>query len=400
MTDTHKNISVGDIINNVKDILQKPIEFLKNFIDMFENRAFGPIFRKYLKKEWPIISSVSKDEKNNTLNTGFPDFSCVYYIASFEKKNKVELDGEVPDNILFLSLSLYNNMGEVIYSVDDKNLYQNTNQNTKKNNYKVKIEDNKISYNEISKDIGEKLSDTYCIIYRLYKNVDTTTNDLNFIPKINIKDEVIVGVNDESRMKDSNKLQDLIYRLSKNKFKKIIPTNTVDMNESLKNYFLKININEFFLPAQSQLSLVFPNHYSDYLIAFPNESRVMKITGKLPEKIGMNQKIRYLGFMTGNFITTATDDCISYEDLKNKFSIYVSFTKEDAGKYGYKDTEDKLILWKKENNCPVVVFRILFQDKDVMFPSIDNKRKIYAGTQLKKLNIKYYPNVECFPIKK
>ena len=79
-----------------------------------------------------------------------------------------------------------------------------------------------------------------------------------------------MGVNDESRMKDSNKLQDLIYRLSKNKFKKIIPTNTVDMNESLKNYFLKININEFFFTrCISQLSLVFPNHnYSDYLFYF------------------------------------------------------------------------------------------------------------------------------------
>ena len=31
MRDTHKNISVGDIINNVKDILQKPNRISKGF---------------------------------------------------------------------------------------------------------------------------------------------------------------------------------------------------------------------------------------------------------------------------------------------------------------------------------------------------------------------------------
>jgi len=391
MTDTHKNLSLSDIINNVKNILQKPIQLLKDFIDMFENRAFGPLYRKYFYQEWPIVSSVGKEKDDNKLNTGFPDFSNIYYIASFEKKNQVVLEGKVPDNILFLSLTLYNNKGEAIYSIDDKNLYQDT-----EKTYRVEIKKNIISYNKISDDIEEKLSETYCIIYRVYRTKKTLPIYPEYVPTIKIEGKDIIDVDNNSRMKDSNKLQDLVYKLSESKFKGIYKTNTVDIDESLENYFKKININEFFLPAKSQLSLVFPNHYSDHLLAFPKKSRVMKITGKLPEDIGMNQKIRYIGFMACNFITTATDNCISYEDLKNKFSIYVSFTEEDAVKFGYKDTEDKLLLWNKENNVPVVVFRVLFEGKDVMFPSIDNTRHIYAGKELKKLNNKYYPNVECF----
>ena len=389
MTQSHRDLS--GIINTLKKTIEKPIQLLKYFIDMFEKRTFGPLYRKYLYQEWPIVSSVGKEKDDNKLNTGFPDFSNIYYIASFEKKNQVVLEGKVPDNILFLSLTLYNNKGETIYSIDDKNLYQDT-----EKTYRVEIKHNIISYNKISDDIEEKLSETYCIIYRVYRTEKTLPIYPTYVPTINIGDKNIINVDDTSRIEDSNKLQDLIYKLSESKFKGIHKTNTVDMNESLKNYFQKININEFFLPAKSQLSIVFPNHYSDHLFAFPKKSIVMKITGELPEDIGMNQKIRYIGFMACNFITTATDNCISYEDLKNTYTIYISFTKEDAVQNGYKDTEDKLLLWNKENNCPVVVFRVLFEGKDVMFPFIDNTRHIYAGKELKKLNNKYYPNVECF----
>ena len=393
MTQSHQDLS--GIINTLKKTIEKPIHILKNIIDMFENRTFGPLYRSYLDQEWPIVSSVGKEKEDDKLNTGFPDYSNIYYIASFEKKNQIVLEGKVPDNILFLSLTLYNNKGEAIYSIDDKNLYQDT-----EKTYRVEIKKNIISYNKISDDIDEKLSETYCIIYRVYRTKKTLPIYPKYIPTIKIEGKDIIDIDNKSRMKDSNKLQDLVYKLSESKFKRIHKINTVDIDESLENYFKKININEFFLPAKSQLSLVFPNHYSDYLLAFPKKSRVMKITGKLPEDIGMNQKNRYIGFMACNFITTATDDCISHEDLKNQYSIYISFTKEDAVQNGYKDTEDKLLLWNKENNCPVVVFRVLFEGKDVMFPSIDNTRHIYAGKELKKLNNKYYPNVECFPMKK
>jgi hypothetical protein len=389
MTQSQKGIN--GIINSIKNIIQIPIQKLKNFIDIFENRVFGPLYREYLYKKWPIVSSVGKDQDDNILNTGFPDYSSVYYIASFEKKNQVVLDGKVPDDITFLSIILYNNKGEAIYSIDDKNLYKDT-----EKTYRVEIKDNKISYNKKSENIEKILSETYCIIYRVYRTKKTPTIYPDYVPTINIKGIEVTDVDNNSRMKNSNKLQDLVYKLSESKFKRIHKINTVDIDESLENYFKKININEFFLPAKSQLSLVFPNHYSDYLIAFPKKSRVMKITGKLPEDIGMNQKNRYIGFMACNFITTATDDCISHEDLKNEYSIYISFTEEDAVQNGYKDTEDKLLLWKKENNCPVVVFRVLFESKDVMFPTINNTKTIYAGKELKKLNNQYYPNVECF----
>ena len=394
MTQSQKGIN--GIINSIKNIIQIPIHKLKNFIDIFENRTFGPLYREYLYKKWPIVSSVGKDQDDNILNTGFPDYSNIYYIASFEKKNKVVIEGKVPDNILFFSLTLYDNKGEVIYSIDDKDLYQET-----EKTYKIQIENNTISYNNKSEDIEKKLSNTYCIIQRVYRTKKTPTIYPDYVPTINIKGIEVTDVNNESRIEYSNKLQSLLYKLSEYKFKSIHKMNIVDIDESLENYFKKININEFFLPAKSQLNLVFPNHYSDYLIAFPNESRVMKITGKLPDNIGMNQNFRSINFMTCNFITTATNDSISHEDLEKTYRIYVSFTKEDAEQNGFQENSgDKLLLWKKENDVPVVVFRVLFEGKDVMFPTINNTKTIYAGKQLKKLNNQYYPNVECFPIKK
>ena len=92
----------------------------------------------------------------------------------------------------------------------------------------------------------------------------------------------------------------------------------------------------------------------------------------------MNQKIRYLGFMTCNFIINPTDDCISYEDLKKNLVFMSPLQRRILTNLDIKIQKINIILWKKENNCPVVVFRILFEDKDVIFPSIDNTRKIFA----------------------
>lgn len=377
---------INKIIHYLKDkpsqLFHNTVDMIKNFIDLFSKRTFGPLYRQYLHEEWPIMSDIRRDKKNKILNAGFTDYSNIYYIASFQKKDKVSLEGEIPDNILFFSLTLYDDRGEEIYSIDDIDLNEKT--------YDIKIENETISYN--SKNIKKELSNKYCIIQRIYRTKKTPDIYPTYLATIKIEGTEIMKINEKNNLREkySNNLQNLLYKLSEHRFSYI-------KEIGLEKFFLKeININEFFLPAKSQLSLVFPNHYSDYLIAFPKESKVMKITGKLPKEIGFQKFYRFIGFMACNFETTATDDSISDEDLIEEYTIYVAFSKEDAVKNGYNEnSQDKLLLWEKGNSVPVVVFRILFGTKKTTY-KIDNTKHVFSGNELRKVKFLYYPEVKCF----
>lgn len=377
-----------NIIDKLKNI-QILFQNIKYIRYIFEKRIFEPIYIKYLHKNWPIVSTISSDKENNILNVAFPDYSIIYYVASFKSTDNITLEGQIPPNIYFWSLTLYDNKGTIIHSIDDREFINEKINNEK--NYSIKIKNKIIYYNGETKNLV--LSDSYCIIQRVYKTDKTPTISPKFIPNISIIKKKIKDVNDEERKKDSNKLQSLLYKLFNHKFGKIKP----------EDFFIGVNVHKFFLPAKSQMSLVFPNPFAEYLIAFPTKSHVMKITGKLPPNIGFsNPEYRFLSFMACDFKTTATDECISHHDLPQEpqyYTIYVSFSEKNAENYGYKKTlGHKLLLWdSKTNTFPVLIFRIVsVAEPETGIFAIDNDTKIVSGYDVKKKIGDFYPEVECF----
>lgn len=402
----HHNYII-DNLNNIQIQLKKKLQNTQIVFEdieyIFEKRIFGPIYNKYLHENWPIVSTISPNKENNIenniLNVAFPDYSIIYYVASFKSTDNITLEGEIPPNIYFWSLTLYNNKGTIIHSINDREFINEKINNDRK--YKIGINNSKIQYNDITENL--ELSKDYCIIQRVYKTDKTPTISQDFIsqdflPNISIKNKEnkeieIKDVNDEERKKDSNKLQSLLYKLFNHKFGKIQP----------EIFFKGVDVHKFFLPAKSQMSLVFPNPFAEYLIAFPTKSQVMKITGKLPKNIGFsNPEYRFLSFMACDFKTTATDECISHHNLPQEpqyYTIYVSFSEKNAENYGYKKTlGHKLLLWNSETNTfPVLIFRIVsVAEPETGIFAIDNDTKIVSGYDVKKKIGDFYPEVECF----
>ena len=93
--------------------------FFETIYAVFTKKIFLPIYDQYLNKEWPIISSISPQKKNCILNVAFPDYSIIYYVTSFLSNDPITLTGTFPKNIYFWSLTLYNDKGIIIYSMND-----------------------------------------------------------------------------------------------------------------------------------------------------------------------------------------------------------------------------------------------------------------------------------------
>ena len=343
-------------------------------------RNFLPIYYEYLNKEWPIISSINPQKKKCILNVAFPDYSIIYYVTSFLSNDNIMLTGKFPTDIYFWSLTLYDYKGNIIHSINDT-LFPNK-------QYKISIQNNKIYYNDSFKNI--ELSKSYCIIQRIYKTKTTPKVYPDYTPKILIENKKLETVSKKIRKDNSNRLEKLLYKLFNVKFGNIQP----------ETFFKGVNIHEFFLPAKSQMSLVFPNPFATYLIAFPTKNNTMKITGKLPPNIGFkNENCRFISFMACNFKTTATDMCISHYDLPKDYTIYISFYKKDAIQHGYNPKlGHKLLLWdSKTNTFPVIIFRIVSVSKKPLgIFSMNNKNNIISGKKIKRKIKDLYPVIKCF----
>lgn len=357
--------------------------------NLFRKGIFGPVYKYFLHESWPIVSKTDKDE--TILNIAYPDKNIAYYVASFSVKNNISLKGKIPENseMYFWSLTIYREDGSIYQSIND------TQVNGKE--YVINIgNSNTGSFtSNDSKMLKPPIGDTYCVIQRVYKKNIMFRLFPDYIPNIIVNDGQVQvkEVDIAERIENSSMLQSIFTKLFTKKFERI--------NVSK---FFKVDINKFFLPADSEMSLVFPNPFAKYLMVFPNDnSNVIKIQGILQDNIGIsNNNCRYVSFMTSSFYTTSTDNSISFEEIRTnsdkEYILYAGFTEDDAKKTGYDSKEENhnLLLWKKGNMKPVLVYRLVSteinnNENDSLF-RINNK-ETNIGYELIEKSYRYAPCV-------
>lgn len=360
---------------------------------IFKEGIFGPVYKYFLHENWPIVSKTDKDD--SILNIAYPDKNIAYYVASFSVKNNISLKGKIPENneMYFWSLTIYRENGSIYHSINDTQIngkeYLINIGNSNMGSFTSSLRDD--STIKLNPPTGE----TYCVIQRVYKKNIMFRIFPDYIPNIIVDDGQvqIKEVNVEERIKNSKILQSIFTKLFTKKFERI--------NVSK---FFRVDTNRFFLPADSEMSLVFPNPFAKYLMVFPHDdSNVIKIQGKLQDNIGIsNNNCRYVSFMTSSFYTTSTDNSISFKEIRTnsdkEYILYAGFTEEDAKERGYDSKEENhnLLLWNEDNKKPVLVYRVVSteinnNEDDSLF-SINNKVN-NIGYELIEKSYRYVPRV-------
>lgn len=364
---------------------------------IIKDGIFSPVYSFFLNEKWPIVaetrqvtnSTLRLETKESILNLAYPDENITYYVASFSSKDRVLLEGNIPDTnqMYFWSLTIYEDDGSIFDSINDTKLPGRY--------YSIEISSSQKKERNDTILITPPTCNTYCVIQRVYKKDIKFQLIPDYVPEISVNNGrvKVKNVDDNDRIRNSNTLQSIFSYLFRKKFQKI----------NIETFF-NVNVNNFFLPAASEMSLVFPNPFAKYLMVFPSNSNVIKVEGKLQESIGIqNNNCRYVSFMASSFYTTSTDNSISYYNLKvdsnNEYLLFVAFSQKEAEENGYDNTiaNHNLLLWNKTTNeKPVLVYRLVStakeHNKDDMLFSLDNKTNNISNLEIEKKYI-YAPKV-------
>lgn len=321
------------------------MSFLRSW---YLKRFFTHLYQTHENQGWAVIAKAP-----SYLNVALPDFSVQYIIATFHKKDTILIQGTVPE-ASYVSLTVYDTSG-MPYSW----LYLTT-----KNTDSFQV--------EIGKELKCPSSDRYALILRVYQSEQAFS-----YPTI---------------YRNGEKLKPLL--------KSEIYENTLVITETVKQLLsrnLRLTIRsgkKFFMPIQTQKRGLFINPDAAYLVASPVEngprhSSVILILGTLPPR---TDKRCYVGFMACRLSTTETDDCIGWDQLPLKYRIYVAYSKRHALCHGYHEKTDHLILWKSENDSPIVVYREVNVDSKSDIFQIHSDTWQEAKTKMKS----YYPEIIFF----
>lgn len=396
----NNNISIINIIIVLTFLIVSIILFIKFFSyqkikhilgilkkDIKQN-LFFPVYKYFENENWPIISLslVNKNTTESILNVAYPDKSICYYAISFSTKENVTLHVDIPTERYFWSLTIYEENGKVFSQISDADIDQTNITQTQQIT--------------MGKDLKIPPGSNYCLIQRIYKvSPVTKVDDLTYptIEMSNDRQEKPI-INNNDRKSNSNALQAIFYKLFTLKFKKL----------NISNFF-KVDVTKFFLPAEDELSLVFPNPYAKYLMVFPsnnNDDTEIKIQGKLPPNVGLeNDHCRFISFMASNFYTTATDDSISFSDFtttNNEYKLIVKKkpkTNNNTNNNANNNTNDdtNVIYWNESNPKPVLVFRVVsvakkHNNQDILF-TLNNATTTLSMENLKNVDMTYIPKV-------
>lgn len=303
-------------------------------LDYFRRLTFQSFlhsfYAEFSGQGWSLLSSAP-----HYMNVAFPDFCIQYFIASFSKKDQVIVTGRIPFlEVSYWSLTLYDTNGLPLYNWTDKDFIGEQ--------YSLSL------YN----GSPTRLPDYYTLIIRFYRNSDYIhSNMFTWLPRLHCNGLELEPVPIRKRNHDSLSMTVKLYQLL------------------TKRRFSSIQKPRFFLPPSKNLNSLFPNPDAMYLVAFPSKTNVIKIKGKLPKNIGINFSRRFLSFMAGDLATTATDDSISNGQLSENYLLFVAFEKKEAKKYGFdpEDPHHHLILWKKGNQNPLLIYREVRLDQKGLF---------------------------------
>jgi uncharacterized membrane protein len=312
------------------------------------------LYKKYRNQKWPLVSSAPY-----LLNFAYPDFNVKYYIMTFSKNTNILLTGTIPSDLNYWAITIYDTSGIVINHWNDSMFTDRY--------YKIMVN----SHTNI------------CAIVRYY-NKSINQNELQLpttLPHISVENKTLKEVDEKQITMNSKNLETFLYKY----FSKL----------QKKYNFLNVDIHQFFLGNPNALQALYPNADAMYLMAFPKKTNVICIEGKLPPKIGYPHNIRFIGFMACNLSTTATDNSINFMDLQSSYKLWVAYSSEDAVQYGYNSKTDSILLWNKENQNPIIVYRQV-QIKNTGLFIFKKATMNISGDVIESVMLDYYPKMTCY----
>lgn len=273
------------------------------FEQFFMRFFFKTLYKKYAGKGWALISNPPV-----LLNVALPDFMVVYRIASFRKKDRVEVYGYKPDNCSYFSFTTYDQLGMPVSKINDSHIA---------NPFHLVV----------GQDLRKPDDEYYCLIYRVYR---TNKKTIPTQPIIVINGKNILPVSDSEVYENTSYLSRKIEsRLEK------------------RNLTIQGNYDFFSLPPASRMSGLFPNRDAKYLVLFPKTDTII-VRGRF------DTSARFTGFMVCNYKSTSTTDTLTYLDMPKRYIFWVSSSLKQAKQNGYKE-DCPLMLWPA--NYPLLVYR-------------------------------------------
>jgi hypothetical protein len=323
----------------------------------FTTYFFWRLYREYSQKGWAVVCKIP------LLNIAFPDDSVQYFLCSFAREDKVRLLGTLPPEnlVAYCSFTVYDTMG-----VPTDSLFDDQITTTQEGRYEITL----------GSDLKIPSSSYYCIIMRMYMLSFPSPLELEYTPSL-------IMDTDCQQILGHVSMKDLVH-------------NSQTIEEKAVGFLSRRQLpsltekQPFYAPPSSEMASFFVNANATYLLATPDpEEKVLCVTGRRPTAIGRHENIRFVGFMACNLQTTATDASVSWKNLPVHYRVWVAFSEASARSAGYHG-KDPLLLWKKNNAFPVLVYREVRVDGKGVKSQSEVKMDASA---CKKIMGPYYPTV-------
>ena len=299
-------------------------------------------YKFYMDKSWPLVSY----NRNgiSLLNIAYPDSTSFYHCMTVKKTDTVQVIGKYPKDSLFWNLVFYDEKGEIFFSIEECDFPNYR--------YNFFIQNGEIYIGDITVPIP---CDYFCMIQRLY-TIDTHQLFPKYLPRIKNQSRMVRDITPCERTEFSLSLSRWIRCL--NYF-----------------YFFKYDRNiDFKYPSHKIVKTLFPNPQATYLVSSPlKHGDILHISGTLPDVIHRDSVFQYMGFMTCNFSSISTDDSISHLDLSKNYEIFVGYENTDWETTKFNSKIHHRLLWRNQNNYPIVVFRILFSSFETIHMGCSDK---------------------------
>jgi hypothetical protein len=301
---------------------------------------------QYARKGWMVVSAAP-----NFLNVAMPDFSVQYAVSSFYDGDRPIFIGQIPSNSDYWALTVYDPDGLPVGGVNDSSISDQ--------NYNIQLE-----YPIIPKDFrGE-----YCVIMRIYyrhRGVEVCNLSL---PIIKIDEEILPIHKWTDIVRETDKIQAQLWSLFSCRF------------------IQRLLVRGFYKPSQTDLVSLFPNRDAAYLVAFPYESRVLRIRWKPP--VVSRCDVRFTGFMTCDLSDTRTFDSFSWRSKSSAIVIlFIGYNRQEAIQKGM-SSSDIFLQWEETVKYPCVVYReVRMKNKGVRSIPTNHNTAAQAQDHLKS----FYP---------
>jgi hypothetical protein len=340
---------------------KKPMRWIESWLTTY---FFWRLYKHYSKQGWALVCKIP------LLNIAFPDTSVQYFVCSFPRDDRVRLVGKLPPRSLvaYSALTVYDTQGVPVASLYDDEIKVN-----KDGKYDLRMGcDLKIPPS----------SSYYCIIMRLYMADPHSPLRADLTPSLLVMDsgspcqQTLAEVSVKDMAKNSETVEEKVVGFLSRR--------------TLPQFSGK---QSFYAPASSEMASFFVNKNAVYMLAVPDSrSGVLCVTGERYAKIGRDHDIRFVGFMACNLESTATDSSIGWMALPINYRVWVAKSENDARRAGYKGN-DPLLLWKRTNKFPVLVYREVRVDhRGLMSVTQQEDRKV-EPLECKKIMGRFYPLV-------